>query len=187
MAENAGFALKREQRAAMIGRDGNMQVRQRLQPASWATWRLGVKCTTLYMHSTGTAELAISRLVRLCSPALAFCRRSCRARVPSIVWALGRPRAVAMIVLQFNGKLGYILITNYCLTCRRCCRLIADPPFKVGVHGQHPVVYFPWSNLKPARYLLGNAQKVATRDVLARRVVVGLTAHRLSTVRDEYR
>ena len=187
MAENAGFALKREQRAAMIGRDGNMQVRHRLQPASWATWRLGVKCTTLYMHSTGTAEVAIARLVRMCSPALAFCRRSCRVRVPSIVWALGRPRAVAMIVLQFNGKLGNILITNYCLTCRRCCRLIADPPLKVGVHGQHPVVYFPWINLKPARYLLENAHIVATRDVLACRVVVGLTAHRLSTGRDEYR
>ena len=164
----------------MIGPNGNMQGRQCLQPGSWASWRLGVKCTTLKMHSTGTVDGGIFMLVRLCSPALVFCRRSCRARVPSIAWALARPRLVAMIFLQFNGKLGYILITNYCLTCRRCCRLIADPPLKVGVHGQHPVVYFPWSNLKPARYLLGNAHKVATRDVLARRVVLGLTAHGLS-------
>ena len=187
MAEKAGFALKREQRAAMIGRDGNMQVRQRLEPGPRAIWRLGVKCTTLYMHSTGTAEVAISRLVRLCSPALVFCCPSCRVRVPSIVWALARRQQVAMISLQFTGKLGNILMANYCLTCRRCGRLIADPPLKVGVHGQHPVVYFPWINLKPARYLLENAHIVATRDVLACRVVVGLTAHRLSTGRDEYR
>ena len=187
IGKKARLALNREQGAAMIGRNGNMQVRQRLQPASWATWRLGVKCTTLYMHSTGTVDGGIFMLVRLCSPALVFCRRSCRARVPSIAWALARPRLVAIIVLQLNGKLGYIRITNYCLTCRRCCRLIADPPLKVGVHGQHPVVYFPWSNLKPAQYLLENAHIVATRDVLACRVVVGLTAHRLSTGRDEYR
>jgi hypothetical protein len=171
----------------MIGRDGDMQVRQRLEPGPRAIWRLGVKCTTLYMHSTGTAEVAIVSSVRLCSPALAFCCPSCRARVPSIAWALARRQQVAMISLQFTGKLGNILMTNYCLTYRRCGRLIADPPLKIGVHRQHPVVYFPWSNLKPARYLLGNAHIVATRDVLACRVVVGLTAHRLSTGRDEYR
>ena len=187
IGKKARLALNREQGAAMIGRNGNMQVRQCLQPGSWASWRLGVKCTTLKMHSTGTVDGGIFMLVRLCSPALVFCRRSCRARVPSIAWALARPRLVAIIVLQLNGKLGYIRITNYCLTCRRCCRLIADPPLKVGVHGQHPVVYFPWSNLKPAQYLLENAHIVATRDVLACRVVVGLTAHRLSTGRDEYR
>ena len=105
MAEKAGFALKREHRAAMIGRDGNMQVRQRLEPGPRAIWRLGVKCTTLYMHSTGTAEVAISRLVRLCSPALVFCCPSCRVRVPSIVWALGRPRAVAMSPIMSHGQI----------------------------------------------------------------------------------
>jgi hypothetical protein len=35
-------ALTREQRAAMIGRDGGMQVRQRFELASWTIWRLGV-------------------------------------------------------------------------------------------------------------------------------------------------
>jgi hypothetical protein len=49
MEGKARLALNREQRAAMIGRDGNMQVRQRLQPGSWALWRLGsapvVRCT----------------------------------------------------------------------------------------------------------------------------------------------
>ena len=81
MAEKAGFALKREQRAAMIGRDGNMQVRQRLQPGSRAIWPLRVKCTTLYMHSTGTVEVGIFSLVRLCSPALVFCLHCVAARV----------------------------------------------------------------------------------------------------------
>ena len=73
MAEKDRLPLTREQRAAMIGRDGNMQVRQRLQPGSRAIWRLGVKCTTLYMHSTGTAAVGIFSLVRLCLPALVFC------------------------------------------------------------------------------------------------------------------
>ena len=47
MAEQGRLALTREQRAAMIGRDGNMQVRQRLGPGPRASWRLGVKRTTL--------------------------------------------------------------------------------------------------------------------------------------------
>ena len=65
IGKKARLALNREQGAAMIGRNGNMQVRQRLEPGPRAIWRLGVKCTTLYMHSTGTAEVAISSLVRL--------------------------------------------------------------------------------------------------------------------------
>ena len=41
MAENAGFALKREQRAAMIGRDGNMQVRP--PPGAWPPGNLATR------------------------------------------------------------------------------------------------------------------------------------------------
>ena len=43
MAENAGFALKREQRAAMIGRDGNMQVRP--PPGAWPPGNLATRST----------------------------------------------------------------------------------------------------------------------------------------------
>ena len=57
----------------MIGRDGGMQVRQRLGPGSRAIWPLRVKCTTLSMQSPGTAAVGIFSLVRLCSPALVFC------------------------------------------------------------------------------------------------------------------
>ena len=81
MAEKDRLPLTREQRAAMIGRDGGMQVRQRLGPGSWAIWPLRVKCTTLYMHSTGTLQVVIFSLVRLCSPALVFCLHCVAARV----------------------------------------------------------------------------------------------------------
>ena len=87
MAAKGHLASTREQRAAMIGRDGDMQVRQRLEPGPRAIWRLGVKCTTLNMHSTGSAEVAIVSSVRLCSPALVFCCPSWCGWVPSTAWA----------------------------------------------------------------------------------------------------
>jgi hypothetical protein len=65
---------------------------------------------------------------------------------------------------------------KYCLTCRRFCRLIAD---EIRVHRQYLLVYFPWSQLKPARYLLESLHTVATSDALTRRAVVSLTAHRI--------
>ena len=102
MEEKARLVLKREQRAAMIGRDGNMQVRQPPVTCLLGNLRLGVKCTTLYMHSTGTAEVGISTSVRLCSPALVFCCPSWCAWVPSTAWALVRPRAVATSPLMSN-------------------------------------------------------------------------------------
>ena len=66
--KRARLAWKRQKRAAMIGRNASMQVRQRLEHPSQTIWRLGVKRTILYMHPTGTAEVGIFRLVRLCSP-----------------------------------------------------------------------------------------------------------------------
>jgi hypothetical protein len=105
MEEKGRLVLNREQRAAMVGRDGNMQVRQRLAHASQTRWRVAVKRTTLYIHPTGTALVAIYRLVRLCSPALVFCCPSCCAWVPSIVWALARPLAVAMSPIISHGQI----------------------------------------------------------------------------------
>ena len=83
-----------------------MQVRQRLEPASFTIWRLAVKRTTLYMHPTGTAEEGIYLSVRLCSPELVSFCPSCCAWVPSIVWALARPPAVAVSPLMSNEELG---------------------------------------------------------------------------------
>ena len=98
----ARVAFNRGQRAAMVGRDSGMQVRQPPGPSLLDIWRLVAKRTTLYMHPTGSAEVGIFTSVRLCSPALVFCCPSWCAWVPSTAWALVRPRAVATSPLMSN-------------------------------------------------------------------------------------